>query len=133
MLAISQFADLYADLFEEAEPFAAYQLLAGFSNKTVESGQQLWALSRQILASSAVQQCFGHNSANAILAALAQSAAGRHFLTAFNDYLATHGYRADKLSLHAPFWVEEPVPVIKNLQNYIQQLICSPLLKQLYR
>lgn len=121
MLAISQFADLHADLFENAEPFAAYQLLTGIPNKTMESGQQLWELSRRILQSPEVHRIFSEASAGDVLAKLAKSDAGRTFSIDFQRYLDVHGYRADKLSLHYPFWIEDPAPAIRTLQGYIQQ------------
>ena len=125
MLAISQFADLYAEIFSELEteatPFDAYQLLAGFSSKTVLSGQALWALSRQALATPAVYQLLTTTPPDQVLSALAQSTAGQRFLAAFHAYLQEHGYRGDKLSLHYPFWVEDPTPVVKMLCDYLAQ------------
>jgi pyruvate,water dikinase len=121
MLALSQFADLYADLFAEATPLDAYQLLAGVESKTLASGQALWALSRQALASPVVYQVLTTTPPAAVLSTLAQSAEGRAFLPAFDAYLQEHGYRGDKLSLHYPFWVEEPTPVVKLLADYVAQ------------
>lgn len=121
MYAISQFADLYAELFTEATPFDAYKLLAGFESKTLASGQALWVLSRQALASPVVHQILTTTPPDAVLMTLVQSAAGQTFLREFYAYLQEHGYRGDKLSLHYPFWVEDPTPVVKMLRDYVAQ------------
>ena len=121
MFAMSEFADLYADLFPHAEPFAPYKLLAGLPSKTLESGQELWALSRRILAAPVVLEIFRTRTVADVLPGLRDCAEGRELLVELDRYLAVHGERADKLSLHFPFWVEDPAPVIANLQSYVQQ------------
>jgi len=125
MLAISQFADLYAELWAEICPDAgsleAYSLLGGFASKTLESSESLWALSRRALTSPTVARILTATAAPALMAALAESAEGRAFLVELSSYLEEHGYRGDKLSLHYPFWVEDPTPVLKNLADYAAQ------------
>lgn len=121
MLAISHFIDLYEDIFEEAEPLAAYKALTGFDSKTMESAHALWQLSREILAAPALYQLFTAGSAAEVLAKLPQTAGLEPFPQKFAAYLAEHGYRADKLSIYYPFWIEDPTPVIATLQDYILQ------------
>ena len=121
MLAISQFADLYGELWEDAGSLEAYSLLGGFASKTIESAADLWALSRLALASPTVAKLLADTPPQAVMAALADSVEGRAFLVELHDYLQKHGYRGDKLSLHYPFWVEEPTPVLKNLRDYLAQ------------
>jgi len=48
-VAISQFDDLYRDLFGEGGAFDSYRLLQGFDNKTLETNRALWGLSRRAL------------------------------------------------------------------------------------
>jgi len=81
----------------------------------------LWALSRQLLASPTLAACFRQHAADQILPLLTASPTAATFLADFQRYLRIHGYRSDKLSLSQPFWIEDPTPVIKNLQAYIQQ------------
>lgn len=121
MLAMSEFADLHADLVDDAEQFRAYEMLAGFPNMTVESGQELWALSRRALRVPVVLDLLRSGETPGIVARLGESGEGRTFLGDLNRYLARHGQRADKLSLHHPYWVEDPTPVIENLQHYVSQ------------
>ncbi|MGH3851747.1 MAG: hypothetical protein ACRDRT_19010, partial [Pseudonocardiaceae bacterium] len=121
MFAMSEFADLYTDLFENADQFAPHKLLSGFPSKTLESSQQLWALSRRILASPVALRAFLGNTAGDVIGQLTSCAEGVPFVNELTQYLELHGQRADKLSLHDPYWVEDPTPVINNLRNYIQQ------------
>src|SRR5215471_17376130 len=48
--ALSQFDDLYRDIFGQDQAFDGYRLLQGFDNLTVRGGRVLWQLSRQALA-----------------------------------------------------------------------------------
>ncbi|MBP7961859.1 MAG: hypothetical protein KBG20_00215 [Caldilineaceae bacterium] len=121
MLAISQFADLYAELWEDAGSLEAYSLLGGFPSKTMESAEFLWKLSRLALASPVIGHLLAQTPLAEAMAALADCAEGRLFLGELNGYLQAHGYRGDKLSLHYPFWVEDPTPVLKNLRDYMAQ------------
>ena len=121
MLVISEFADMYQDLFSDASEFDAYELLVSFENRTVESGQLLWKLSRKALASPTLRQVFAENPASNVIAKLSESADGKAFLAELNGYLELYGHRADKITLNYPCWIENPTPVIKNLQDYIAQ------------
>ncbi len=119
--AMSEFADLYTDLYEDADQFAPYRMLSGFPSKTLESAQQLWALSRTILASPAVLDAFLGDAPENLIGRLTSCDGCALFVSEFNDYLVRHGERADKLNLNHPYWIEDPTPVINNLLNYIQQ------------
>lgn len=119
MIALSGFEEMYRDLFSDAGQFDAYELLGGFKNKTVESNQALWQLSRRALASPIVRQTLAENAAEAAPARLAESAEGQAFLAELNRYLQEYGRRGDRLSLAVASWLEEPMPAIKNLQDYI--------------
>ena len=121
MLAISQFADLYAELWEDAGALEAYSQLGGFPSKTIECAADLWALSRLALSSPAVCKVLAATPPQMPRERLAGSAEGRVFLAAWDGYLREHGYRGDKLSLTYPFWVEDPTPVLKNLFDYLAQ------------
>ena len=122
VLAIGEFIDAYQDLFSDAGPFAPYELLGGFESKTKESDQLLWKLSRRTLASPTVRQVFTDNPAPDVIAKLSESTEGQAFLAELYGYLELHGQQqGDKVSLNNPFWIEDPTPAIKNLQDYIAQ------------
>ena len=122
LLALSQFDELYRDLFGGDDALGAYKLLQGIDNKTVESGREQWKLSRTVLASPAVRRVFEELAAADVVPALEQSDAGRAFLADLDAYLAVYGARGDKFStLVEPAWIEDPTPVIKNLKDFITQ------------
>ena len=120
-LAPSMFEEFYRDLFATEDPFEAYRLLQGLDNKTVESGQMLWQLSRKALGMPEVRKIFEEKSAAEVPVALEESAEGREFLAEFRAYLDEYGHRGDKWGLSYPTWVEDPTPVIKMLKDYASQ------------
>src|SRR5947209_3823477 len=70
--ALSRFGTLYRDLFGGESALEAYRLLQGFDNKTLETGQALWQLSRQARATPAVRAILEEHDARDVEAALAQ-------------------------------------------------------------
>lgn len=121
MLAISRFVDLYHESLQPSDAQAAYELLTGFDTKTTQSAEALWTLSRQILAAPLLTACFRQQAAGQVLGMLAEIPAAASFLADLQRYLQTHGYRANRASLDCPYWVEDATPVIKSLQDYMQQ------------
>jgi pyruvate,water dikinase len=55
------------------------------------------------------------------LAQLESTADGQCFLAALNEYLQTFGHRGEKWGWQYPTWLEDPTPVLHNLQDYITQ------------
>jgi pyruvate,water dikinase len=121
LLAMSLFEEFYRDLFGSEKPFDTYRLLQGFDNKTLEADRALWQLSRQARAAPAVRRVIEASSATDVAAALEHSPAGHAFLADLRAYLEMYGQRCNDLILSAPRWIEDPTPVIANLQNYISQ------------
>jgi phosphohistidine swiveling domain-containing protein len=125
-LAPSMFEEFYGDLFGTEDPFEAYRLLQGLSNKTVESGQMLWQLSRKALYMPEVRKILEEKSAAEVPVAFEESAEGREFLAELRAYLDEYGHRGDKWGLSYPTWVEAPTPVIKMLKDYVTQPAGGP-------
>jgi phosphohistidine swiveling domain-containing protein len=118
-LAPSMFEEFYQDLFGAEDAFDAYRLLQGLGNKTVESGRMLWRLSRKALDVPEVRKILEEEAAADVPAALERSADAREFFAEFRAYLDEYGHRGDKWGLSYPTWVEDPVPVIKMLKDYV--------------
>jgi phosphohistidine swiveling domain-containing protein len=120
-MAMSSFDDLYQDLFGSEHALDAYRLMQGFENKTVEIGRAMWRLSRQALASADVRASFETLSAKEVIPALSQSGDGRAFLDELQKFLETYGQRGEKLGVSYPSWIEDPTPVVQNIQEYVSQ------------
>jgi phosphohistidine swiveling domain-containing protein len=125
-LAPSMLEEFYKDLFGTEDTFEAYRLLQGFNNKTVESGQMLWQLSRKALDMLEVRKILEEKSAAEVPVALEESAEGREFLAELRAYLDEYGHLGDKWGLSYPTWVEDPTPVIKMLKDYVTQPAGGP-------
>jgi pyruvate,water dikinase len=122
LLALSQFDELYRDLFGSDDALGAYRLLQGIDNRTVDGAREQWKLSRDILATPSLREIFETTPAEQIVAALEQSDAGLAFLADLQSHLAIHGSRGDKFStLVEPSWIEDPTPVIRNLKDFVGQ------------
>ncbi|HEV2057978.1 MAG TPA: PEP-utilizing enzyme [Solirubrobacteraceae bacterium] len=118
-LAISEFDELYRGLFPEAGALEAYRLLEGLPNLTVEVGQALWTLSRR--AGGAVRDVLMSHPAADVPARLYATSEGRAFLTELELYVDRYGRRADKWTIVAPSWTEDPTPVIERLQDFVRR------------
>lgn len=121
-MAISQYDDLYRDLFAGEGAFDSFKLLEGFDNKTVESGRGLWMLSRKALARPDVAAVLQRHQPAEIMDALGQTENGRAFRDEFRAYLQTYGQRGDTWGVRFPSWIEDPTPALKNLKDYASQL-----------
>lgn len=122
LLAMSGFADMYADLFGAERMLEAYRLLEGFDNKSLEADRALWQVSRTAAANPAVRAILERHADGEVLAALECEPAAQAFLAELRAYLDEYGRRNDKWSVVAnPSWIEDPRPVIKNLRDYMAQ------------
>lgn len=120
-LPVSLFDEFYRDLFDSENAFAAYDLVQGFDNLTVRVGSDLWKLSRKAQVSPTVRAILEERAASDVMAALEASADGQAFLKELHAYLEEHGQRGGSWGLSYPSWIEDPLPVIKNLKDYISQ------------
>ena len=119
--AISQFDEFYRDLFPEEGPFSAYRLLQGFDNKTLETSRELWTLSRKARALPHILAMLDGRPVGEFLEALERTPAGDAFKKDLQAYLAVYGQRGDTWGFSYPGWLEDPTPVIRNLQDYASQ------------
>ena len=122
LLAMSQFDELYRDLFGDEDGFDSYRLLQGFDNKILEGDRALWNLSRKALTMPAVRRALEEEAAGGVVPRLEQTADGQIFLGELRSFLQEHGQRAEKFSTVGEVtWIEDPAPVISNLKDYITQ------------
>jgi phosphohistidine swiveling domain-containing protein len=119
MLSMSMFEEFYKDLFGSAGAFDAYRLLQGLDNKTVETGRELWRLSRQALAMPEVRRVLEENAAADVVPALEGSAEGREFLEKLDAYLEEYGQRGDLWGISYTTWAEDPTPAIEMLKDFV--------------
>jgi pyruvate,water dikinase len=120
-LAISEFDELYRGLFPDAGPLDSYRLLEGLPNMTVEVGQALWRLSRRAVASPTVAEVLRTRETADVPVALYATPEGRAFLAELEQYADRYGRRADKWTLLAPSWTEDPSPVIETLRDFVRR------------
>ena len=117
ILAISDFEDAYRDLFPEAGPFDAYDLLAGFPNKTVEANDRLQILGSDAARDPALRTLLARTDLTAMSDALAKTPEGRALWEQLQRYLSTYGERNDDLHIDSPTWIDDPTPVLRSLRE----------------
>jgi pyruvate,water dikinase len=120
-LAISEWDELYRGLFPDSGPLDSYKLLEGLPNMTVEVGQELWQLSRRALASDEVRRVLEDTPSAEVPATLGTTGEGRAFLADLREYLERYGRRADKWTITAPSWTEDPTPAIETLREFARR------------
>ena len=127
LFAMSQFEELYRELFEGASTLDALRLTQGFDNKTMEGDRALWRLSRVALATPEVRAILSGHAAGDVIPALEKSDASQRFLADLRAGLAQYGQRLNSVfSLGEPSWIEDPTPAIQNLQAYLAQAEARP-------
>jgi pyruvate,water dikinase len=120
LFAMSQFEELYCELFEGATTLDALRLTQGFDNKTMEGDRALWRLSRLALSTPEVHEILTRHAAGEVIPALEKSAASQQFLADLHKWLAYYGQRLNSaFALDVPSWIEDPTPAIQNLQAYV--------------
>jgi phosphohistidine swiveling domain-containing protein len=120
LYAMSQFEELYCELFEGATTLDALRLTQGFDNKTMEGDRALWSLSRAARSTPDVRDILSQHAAGEVIPALEKSAASQQFLADLRKWLAYYGQRLNSVfALDQPSWIEDPAPAIQNLQVYV--------------
>jgi len=120
LYAMSQFEELYCELFEGASTLDALRLTQGFDNKTMEGDRALWRLSRAARSIPEVREILSKHAAGEVIPALEKSAASQPFLADLHKWLAYYGQRLNSVfALDQPSWIEDPTPAIQNLQAYV--------------
>jgi len=117
--AAGRFAELYQQMLGGsggAEPFG---LLQGFDNLTMESGKELWRLSRRVLAQPAIAKLVLNMPVERLPEELQGSPEGRAVLQEFEQYLERFGWRSDAFELADPAWVEDPGIPLTTLREYL--------------
>lgn len=120
-IAVSEFEELYKELFGAAGAHEAFRLLAGLPNKTVESGQALWRLSRRARAFPEVLDALRTRAPGEVLPLLEGMEAGKSFLGEFRAYLEAYGERGELWGLESVSWIEDPTPVVRTLAEFVDR------------
>jgi pyruvate,water dikinase len=120
LYAMSQFEELYCELFEGASTLDALRLTQGFDNKTMEGDRALWRLSRAARSNPEVCEILSKHAAGEVIPSLEKSAASQQFLVDLHKWLAYYGQRLNSaFAMGEPSWIEDPTPAILNLQAYV--------------
>lgn len=108
-----------ANLGAEGEQ-AGDEMTRGFRNKSLETSEQLWSLSRQVLAAPAVADLLRTVIPSAFLLNLRQVEGGNQFAEAFTAFLEEFGHRSEAfIELSNKTWFEDPRFPLFLLKRYL--------------
>jgi pyruvate,water dikinase len=127
LYAMSQFEEFYREIFPGSTTLDALRLTQGLDNLTIEGDRTLWQLSRTARSTPEVWAIFNEQEPENVIPALEASAEGRLFLADLRAWLACYGQRLNSVfALLEPSWIDNPMPVIRNLQAYVSQAEARP-------
>lgn len=118
-IALSEFDELYRQLFGDASALDAFKVLQGIENKTTEVAAALWNLSRLAIRSDEVRSALERESTAEALESMEAGGEGRAFLAELRSFLERYGQRTDTWVMSAPSWVEDPSLVLKNVRDLL--------------
>lgn len=127
LFAMSQFEELYRELFEGSSTLDALRLTQGLDNLTMKGDRLLWDLSRQAQANPEVRKIISGTPAGQVMSALEKSPASQPFLADLRLWLAEYGQRLNStFAITEPSWIEDPTPAIEYLQADVAQIEPRP-------
>ena len=113
--------DFYTQEVGPDDPNEGWQLIQGYRTKSVEAGEGLWQLSRQVKANAELTRLFEAGEPAQLMPQLEQSAEGKRFLTDFRAYLDEFGWRSDGIyEVGDATWREDPAIPINTIQGYLR-------------
>ncbi len=121
LVALSDFDEMYRDLFPGARPLEVYDLLAGIPNKTTEANIRLWELGRKAANTPHLRTLLTANEPAKVPAALHQASDGHALWAEIKDYVRAYGERNDDLYIDTPTWIDDPAPVLRGLGKAISE------------
>lgn len=120
LISGAQLSDFYDEVMQPEDPTESYQILQGYHTRPVDAAHGLWALSRKVKASPALQRAFDENAPRDLPAALSQTDEGRAFLAELDAYLYDFGWRSDAVyDLADVPWREDPTIPLGNIARYV--------------
>ncbi|TCP57900.1 pyruvate,water dikinase [Tumebacillus sp. BK434] len=121
MVLLTALTQTYAELSGTANTAVVYDWLVGVMNKSLETDQGLWQLSRRARQSPALQELLLNTEPQQLLEALGRTEEGCAFLADVQDFLAEYGFRAtNSHEFVEAIWVENPTPALTAIRRFLE-------------
>jgi pyruvate,water dikinase len=106
--------------FGDATDEQVAKLVSGVTgNVTMEANKHLWDLAQLAKGSEAVKNTLREVETQAIKERLQETAEGKTFLAALDDFLTLYGHRESRPDILYPTWVEDLTPVWGFIRAYL--------------
>lgn len=94
-------------------------MMRGFENKVYKIDKELWLLAKQAI-EMGIDHIFRDNPPEEIIVKLGRVSKGKDWVTRFNEFLKTNGWRMVRMNdLIDPYWIEQPSIPIKLVRDLI--------------
>jgi pyruvate,water dikinase len=114
------FGSVLAKIVGDGHEELAGRILVSDEDRNWDSIRELWKLKEVARQSQAITAAFGEAGADSVLAALAQSAEGRDFLSQLDAYKDEYGHKSMWAHEYIyPTWRENPTPIIEAIRGYL--------------
>ena len=120
MNAVFGFEDFLEQVAGPDAVVRSRMLLQGFDNKSVETGQAIWDLSRWVREDESLVAAVKSARVEGSAVQVADHARAAEFQERFGSFLNTYGWRSDSFfELETPSWQEEPGTPLSQLKNFL--------------
>jgi pyruvate,water dikinase len=123
---VREFVELYDELFEPDEPFAAHELLGGAETLTMIASRRVWALRDVVDRTPGAAEVVASTDPSRLLERLDRDEATRPVADAVRGFLEAFGRRTPTIALSAPTLAEDPTPVMKILKEAVARPDADP-------
>ncbi len=111
--------DLLKDRLGDEGEAIGHSLLQGFPNRSLESGQTLWALSRWLRDDQPLRAALDGAALDDGRLQLTGSPAATEFNDRWAGFLETYGWRSGRFELADPSWLEDQSQPLTQLRNFV--------------
>ncbi len=108
-----------ATLGEEAAA-KSHLMLQGFANKSIETGQRLWEIAKEVRTNPALAKAIkGSHSEASFTSAIETVPGGGDFLESWRAFLAEYGWRTGGFEVSEPSWIEVWTVPVNQLNAFV--------------
>lgn len=123
---VREFVELYDELFEPEEPFAAHELLGGAETLTMIASRRVWELRDVVERTPGAAEVVASTDPSRLLERLDRDEATRPVADAVRAFLGAFGRRTSTIRPSTPTLAEDPTPVMKILKEAVASPDADP-------
>jgi phosphohistidine swiveling domain-containing protein len=97
------------------------KVMSGFESQNVKIVRELWRLARSVV-ETGLSNAFQNDSDAGVIQSLRATAEGREWLSRYEAFLWTHGWRCKRMHAYdTPAWVEDPTQALAEIRMLMRE------------